>query len=120
MSKNLNHEPQADKKYETTQGYCQPAAGHFSQWKSFMFIRDANQRAPAGFIARCFILLLSSSLRMKKQTNALPSHFCFMLVSFSDTDGVFLSYLFCLEPCCRHICKVLTFKELWTYLHPSN
>lgn len=39
-------------KYETTQGYCQPAAGQFSQWKSFMFIKNANQRVPGGFIAR--------------------------------------------------------------------
>lgn len=29
--------------HETTHGYSQPASGQFSQWKSFMFIRNANQ-----------------------------------------------------------------------------
>lgn len=29
--------------HETTHGYSQPAFGQFSQWKSFMFIRNANQ-----------------------------------------------------------------------------
>lgn len=55
--------------HETTHGYSQPAFGQFSQWKSFMFIRNANQsRLLASLLTDTFSISIHNQ-RWKKKTN---------------------------------------------------
>lgn len=86
--------------HETTHGYSQPAFGQFSQWKSFMFIRNANQ-------SRLLASLLTDTSASQSTTSAgkknkpkkhMPIYFCFMLFNIRDEENVFLcNYLIYLD-----------------------
>lgn len=85
--------------HETTHGYSQPASGQFSQWKSFMFIRNANQ-------SRLLASLLTDTSASQSTTSAgknppkkhMPIYFCFTLFNIRDEENVFLcNYLIYLD-----------------------
>lgn len=86
--------------HETTHGYSQPAFGQFSQWKSFMFIRNANQ-------SRLLASLLTDTSASQSTTSAgkknkpkkhMPIYFCFTLFNIRDEENVFLcNYLIYLD-----------------------
>lgn len=66
-------------KYETTLGYCQPAAGQFSQLKSFMLIKNANQRC---LLASLVTASFAFEFIIKAGKNTLVSHTYF----YSETQ----------------------------------
>lgn len=86
--------------HETTHSYSQPASGQFSQWKSFMFIRNANQ-------SRLLASLLTDTSASQSTTSAgkpppqkkhMPIYFCFTLFNIRDEENVFLcNYLIYLD-----------------------
>lgn len=85
--------------HETTHGYSQPAFGQFSQWKSFMFIRNANQSRLLASLLTDTSASQSTTSAGKKQTKKhMPIYFCFTLFNIRDEENVFLcNYLIYLD-----------------------
>lgn len=85
--------------HETTHGYSQPASGQFSQWKSFMFIRNANQsRLLASLLTTLQLLNPQPALENPPPKKHMPIYFCFTLFNIRDEENVFLcNYLIYLD-----------------------
>lgn len=85
--------------HETTHGYSQPAFGQFSQWKSFMFISNANQSRLLASLLTDTSASQSTTSAGKKQTKKhMPIYFCFTLFNIRDEENVFLcNYLIYLD-----------------------